>query len=91
MLDPVALKEMVSQLQSIKYDLDVVGKQLQERAKTEGKETDEEVRSNKLDIKFSRTLIQPTTRLRKNVSEAIDAQENPEMQSILDRLSDIFR
>ena len=35
--------------------------------------------------------LQPTTRLRKNVEEINKANENPELQKIKDRLSDILR
>ena len=84
------LKEVVGQLESLKTDLDIVGENLKKREKEEGEESTPQ-KNEKMGIKFSRAIIQPTTRLRKDINEAKSAQDNPEVQEILDRLNDIFR
>ena len=89
-LDPTMLDNVVSELETLRADLDAIGKTLQDRSKND-KGEEIETEDSDLKINMSSSLLQPTTRIRKNLQYAKYAQDNPEMQKIIDRLNDIFR
>lgn len=90
-LDPAMLDNVVSELETLRADLDVIGKTLQDRSKNDKSDEVAETEDSAFKINTSSSLLQPTTRLRKDIKSAKYAQDNPEMQKIIDRLNDIFR
>jgi len=78
-------EELSSKIRSAKTDIQILAAKVQKEDKKEEKGTKENKRI------ISSTTIEPVTRLRKDLSEVKNEQENPEIQFAIDRINDAFK
>jgi hypothetical protein len=78
-------EELSAKIRSAKTDIEILAAKVQKENKEKGKDTKE---NKKL---ISSTTIEPVTRLRKDLSEVKNEQENPEIQFAIDRINDAFK
>lgn len=78
-------EELSSKIRSAKTDIEILVVKIQKEDKKEEKVPKENKRI------ISSTTIEPVTRLRKDLSEVKNGQENPEIQFAIDRINDAFK
>lgn len=78
-------EELSAKIRSAKTDIEILTVKVQKENKEKGKDTKENKRI------ISSTTIEPATRLRKDLSEVKNEQENPEIQFAIDRINDAFK
>jgi len=78
-------EELSAKIRSAKTDIEILAAKVQKEDKKEDKNTKENKRI------ISSTTIEPVTRLRKDLSEIKNKQENPEIQFVIDRINDAFK
>jgi len=78
-------EELSAKIHSEKKDIEILAAKAQKEDKEKGKGTKENKRI------ISSTTIEPATRLRKDLSEVKNEQENPEIQFAIDRINDAFK
>jgi len=80
-------EELSAKIRSAKTDIEILAAKVQKEDKKE-KENKEDKENKRI---ISSTTIEPITRLRKDLSEVKNEQENPEIQFAIDRINDAFK
>ena len=75
-------EDILGKINKTKADINIMIKKIEDDGGSEKKD-DKRI--------ISSSSIEPMTRLRKNVNEVKNAQENPYEQFIIDRVNDVFK
>jgi len=75
-------EDILGKIKEAETDINILIKKIKE-------EGGSKVKNNKRII--SSTSLEPMTRLRKDVAEVKNAQENPHEQFVIDKINDIFK
>jgi hypothetical protein len=75
-------EDLLGKINKTKADINIMIKKIEDDGGSEKKD-DKRI--------ISSSSIEPMTRLRKNVNEVKNAQENPYEQFIIDRVNDVFK
>ena len=75
-------EDLLGKVNKTKADINIMIKKIEDDGGSEKKD-DKRI--------ISSSSIEPMTRLRKNVNEVKNAQENPYEQFIIDRVNDVFK
>lgn len=77
-------------IESIKQEILILSDEMREKKvkEKEGEKNKDDSSSKRI---YSKLSIEPMTRLRKDVKEVKEAEENPEIQFVVDKLGDIFK